>query len=427
MMGLIAIAGIQASSQLREARRRRPKSRSRRADALLIISPCRSSGVLPSLETIEISGGPRHDGPQSLKPPEPVEPASWACMVAGLVQIWGDALKLQDFTAFGKLRPWEVRREQTIGVAAAYCELAGRSEGKEFARIGGLMERCGTALEFACATLFETEDQVRRLVTANFCRGRLCPMCNWRRSQKIGAELEQVVKVYQDRNPKSAMVMLTLTERNVAAADLGETISQMSKAFSRLRKRVEWQRAVRASFRSVEVTCPQPGEFHPHTHILLFVDEDYVAKSHDLYVPQAEWSRLWRECRGLDYRPVVDVRRMKRVSEVAKYVTKSADYLTTDEDGWSADPDTIEALHVALKSRRLIAWSRELGLIRKELGCSDDDMEDGNTGFPPDYVVVFREVYRWNPVTPKRGFYHRVKILPPKDDEVADVDEHETG
>jgi hypothetical protein len=34
---------------------------------------------------------------------------------------------------------------------------------------------------------------------------------------------------------------------------------------------------------------------------------------------------------------------MRRVSEVAKYVTKSADYLTADDDGWSADPGTIEA------------------------------------------------------------------------------------
>jgi hypothetical protein len=223
MTGLIAAAGIQTPGLLREAGR--PKSRSRPfADALFVILSCRLSGVLPFLETIETSSGIRHDDSQSMKPPEPVEPASWACMVAGLVQIWGGALQLKDFTAFGKLRPWEVRREQTLGVAEAYREIAGRSEhnGKEFARIGGLMQQCGTALEFACATDFETEDQQRRLVTANFCRGRLCPMCNWRRSQKIGAELEQVVQRYQEQNPKSAMVMLTLTERNVAAEDLGE-------------------------------------------------------------------------------------------------------------------------------------------------------------------------------------------------------------
>jgi hypothetical protein len=214
--------------------------------------------------------------------------------------------------------------------------------------------------------------------------------------------------------------MLTLTERNVSAAELGGTIDRMSKAFSKLRKRAEWLRAVKASFRSVEVSCPAPGEFHPHTHILLFVDETYFAKSRDLYVPQAEWARMWRECRGFDYQPVVDVRRMRRASEVAKYITKAADYLTEDADGWRADPDTIAALHVALKGRRLIAWSRELNAIRKNLGCSDDDMEDVSTGFPPEYVVTHREVYRWNAVTPRRGFYYRVKILPPEDDQASD-------
>jgi plasmid rolling circle replication initiator protein Rep len=331
-------------------------------------------------------------------------------------------LQLQDFTSAGKLRSWELRREQSIAVAAAYRQIAGNAEhGKEFARIGGLMQSCGTALEFACATDFETEDQQRRLLTANFCRGRLCPMCNWRRSQKIGVELAQVVERYRLQNPRSAMVMLTLTERNVAAEDLGETINQMAKAFSRLRKRAEWLGAVKASFRSVEVTCPRPGEFHPHTHILLFVDENYFAKSHDLYVPQAEWARLWGECRGLDYHPIVDIRRMKRVSEVAKYVTKSADYLTAGDDGWTADPDTIAALHVALKSRRLIAWSSELNKVRKELGCSDDDMAEAGNGFPPGYVVTHREVYRWQPVTAGRGLYSRVKILPPK----AEDDGHE--
>jgi len=175
------------------------------------------------------------------------------------------------------------------------------------------------------------------------------------------------------------------------------------------------------------VTCPRPGEFHPHTHILLFVDENYFAKAHDLYVPQAEWARLWGECRGLDYRPVVDVRRMRRASEVAKYVTKAQDYLSPDEDGWTADAGTIETLHVALKGRRLIAWSRELCAIRKELGCTDDDMDEAGTGFPPEYVIVFREVYRWKPVTAKRGMYCRVKVLPPKDEQQGDDDQDENS
>jgi plasmid rolling circle replication initiator protein Rep len=327
-------------------------------------------------------------------------------------------VQLRDFTAFGKARPWETRREQTLGVAEAYREVADRSDElrDEFKRVGDLMKDCGTLLEFASACDHQTGDQQKRLLAANFCRGRLCPMCNWRRSQKVGAELEQVVAVYQQRNPGAAAVMLTLTERNTSAATLGAAVAGLSKGFSLLRKRSEWKRAVKASFRAIEVTRPREGEFHPHMHILLFVDENYFSKAQDLYVSQAEWARLWGECRGLSYHPIVDVRRMKRVSEVTKYVTKAQDYLTwSDEvDGWKADSSTIEALHVALKGRRLVAWSRELSALRKELGHSDDDIDEGSMGFPPEYQITHREIYTWRPATLKRGVYQLARILAPK-------------
>jgi len=166
------------------------------------------------------------------------------------------------------------------------------------------MMACGTSLEFACACHHGTGDRQKRLLSANFCRGRLCPMCNWRRSQKLGAELEQVVAEFQRRNPGTVAVMLTLTERNPRAWEVGAAIDGMSKGYSRLRKRKAWMRAVKASFRAVEVTRPRPGEFHPHVHILLLVDRRYFSKQHDLYIDQAEWARLWADCCGLDYVPV---------------------------------------------------------------------------------------------------------------------------
>ena len=36
------------------------------------------------------------------------------------------------------------------------------------------------------------------------------------------------------------------------------------------------QAAVRHSFRALEVTCPRPGEFHPHFHVLLVVPGAYL-------------------------------------------------------------------------------------------------------------------------------------------------------
>jgi plasmid rolling circle replication initiator protein Rep len=341
-------------------------------------------------------------------------------------------LILEDFTSAGKLRPWQLRQEQTIGAVAAYRHLEGSvhvdAEWRaEFGRIAGLMEQCGKVLKFACATDMKTEDQQRRLKSANFCRGRLCPNCNWRRSQKLGNELHQVARAYQADHPKEKMIMLTLTERNCSGAELGQVIDLMSKAFSKLRKRNEFVRAVRATFRSVEISVPRPGEYHPHIHVLLFVDEGYFDTSLDLYVPQEKWAKLWKACRVLDYVPVVDVRRMKNVSEVTKYVTKASDYMCEDETGWSADPFTIRDLHIALKKRRLIAWSRELQSVRQRLGCSDDELgEDETAGFPEGYIVTHYEVYRWQEVTAKRGFYVRTAVLPPKDDADAD-DEPETG
>jgi len=340
-------------------------------------------------------------------------------------------LELQDRTSTGKVRPWVPRKEQSLGVAPAYLELARRGGpwAEEYARIGEAMMACGTSLEFACACCAETGDRQKRLCAANFCRGRLCPMCNWRRVQRVGNELGQVVAEFQRRNDGSVLVMLTVTERNPRDWQLSEALDGMSAGFAKLRKRKAWKRAVRAWFRIIEVTRPRPGEFHPHMHILLLVDARYFNKRHDLYISQPEWARLWADCRGLDYAPVVDVRRMRRTSEATKYCTKVMDYLSwRGAEGWVADVDTVGVLHRALKGRRLVAWSGELAAVRKDLGKKDDDelVDDGN-GFPPGYEITHREVYYWSPATLKRGRYVLGMVLPPKEGREREQESEEAG
>jgi len=195
-------------------------------------------------------------------------------------------------------------------------------------------------------------------------------MCNWRRSQRLGGELGEVVAEFQRRNDGSALLMLTVTERNPLARALSGSLDGMTAGFAKMRRRAPWKRAVKGWFRVIEVTRPRPGEFHPHIHILLLVDRRYFSKQHDLYMEQADWARLWADCRGLDYLPVVDIRRMSRVAEASKYATKVMDYLSWrgEAEGWVADVDTVEVLHRALKGRRLVAWSAELTAIRKDLG-----------------------------------------------------------
>ena len=42
------------------------------------------------------------------------------------------------------------------------------------------VSQCGSYLDFGVLP-----DGTKKLVKANFCRDRLCPMCNWRRSLKL--------------------------------------------------------------------------------------------------------------------------------------------------------------------------------------------------------------------------------------------------
>jgi plasmid rolling circle replication initiator protein Rep len=266
-----------------------------------------------------------------------------------------------------------------MAIAKTYHEIG--KHDLEFKRIGTCMQECGTFLEFAI-----TIDHVRRLVRANFCDTRLCPMCNWRKSKKLGHELERVMKIYRERHPAFSVVMLTLTERNVSGDDLGKTLDKISKGFSKLRHRPEWKRTVKASFRATEVTRARDGEYHPHMHILMFVSEE---------IAQSRWGELWEMSRDLDYHPIIDKKKVEDLPHWAKYVTKEQDHLDEEgEDGWSANAGVIRNLHIGLKRRRLNAWSRELSKIRNEL-----------SGEREEFIITHHETYHWQAFTAKRGTY----------------------
>src|SRR5215469_17208782 len=129
--------------------------------------------------------------------------------------------------------------------------------------------------------------------------------------------------------------------------------------------------AVKHSFRALEATCPRPGEFHPHFHVLLVVPGAYLEPHSPLYITQEEWAAMWRKALGADGKRIVDIRVTENCGEVAKYVTKPGGYLELTGEQWQCDDRVLERLHYGLASRRMIAWSRSLSRIRKELGFLD--------------------------------------------------------
>ena len=79
-----------------------------------------------------------------------------------------------------------------------------------------------------------------------------------------------VPAAYRGGYPNARWMFLTLTVRNCAIEELGETLSRMNTAFQRLKDRKEF-RPVQGWIRTTEVTRGSDGSAHPHFHTLMMV------------------------------------------------------------------------------------------------------------------------------------------------------------
>ena len=93
------------------------------------------------------------------------------------------------------------------------------------------------ALERCCSWLLfrrYVEGSVLKLHKAEFCRHRLCPTCNWRKSLKLFSQMKEVsARLLQDF-PGARYLFLTLTVKNCSGAELAQTIDKMNFGFKLL-------------------------------------------------------------------------------------------------------------------------------------------------------------------------------------------------
>lgn len=244
-----------------------------------------------------------------------------------------------------------------------------------------LVAECGTYIGFV-----ETGEGAK-IVEANFCKQRLCPACNWRRSLKIYGATSQILDHLDKQFGKNIKYLfLTLTVKNVPMSDLGKAIDGMAEAFKRLTNNRAWKRRVKGCMRTLEVTINhETQEAHPHYHLILAVDRSYATKGDDTYWTHADWQAAWQKSARLDYTPNVSIERVKGresgVAEVSKYMAKDSDYLV---DAMQAHMGTEEAealtdwlvgnLLTQLHGRRLISYT---GILRDAQRALRLDPENG--------------------------------------------------
>lgn len=311
-------------------------------------------------------------------------------------------LPLVDIAPNGKPRPWRKHKQEALMLSEVYSAM-GESGAEGAARWldkARRLESCASYAEFSRLP----DGRGLHLYQSSFCRVRLCPMCQWRRSLKLGAQVRRVVERANadhiaDTGAAWRWLMVTFTIKNVQGPELGATIDRVHKGLNNLAKCKRWKGAVRGWLRATEVTHnTNPSSaaydtYHPHMHLLLCVPASYFKGKG--YIRQKEWATLWGHYIKADYTPIVDVRVIKpedggRLSdlpageqaaamgkacaEVSKYAAKPADYIVPSDLLLSMQ--TVQVLDSMLDRRRMTSWGGILKDIAKALNLDDPETGD---------------------------------------------------
>lgn len=316
-----------------------------------------------------------------------------------------EIIELIDKTSDGKERPWKQKKIYNEVLASAYemysevCPSVMRSAMKRKAE---LVRSCATFLEFTVV------DGKKKLMAANFCRARLCPMCSWRRGLKLYGIARDILNEAYIREPQGKALLLTLTVRNCEASEIKRVIQRMSRAFSLMFRDSVSFRGIVGWIRNTEITHdiemhitsdmyygnkdkhiysrkdyyeknglkigdinPNYNLYHPHLHCLLFAGKDYFDK---YYARQEQFQKDWVTYYGDD--GIADIRRISLdgLAEVCKYVAKDSDYLKPDD--MVATLMTVATLEEQLKGLRLVAYGGLLKTIKKDLNIGDIEGND---------------------------------------------------
>jgi plasmid rolling circle replication initiator protein Rep len=329
------------------------------------------------------------------------------------------------FAAYDKHRRWNGPIARVL-VASPSTDAVGRD-------IANCCRRIGVVLELGDAGAVAAY-----LRAGRFCNRRLCPFCEWRRSQAWRARLFAGLERYAADRPTDRAIFLTLTVRNCPVSELRETIQDIHRGWDRLSRlaafpAVHWLRRTELTVASPDSSVTNRGKnptgkdpaadrdrseddptdtprarlaqrvagvpfVHPHVHALLLVPSRYFGPD---YVSQMEWQAMWQMSARLDYPPVVDIRTAysdehkardraplgKVVKEAAKYAAKAADVV-------KLGPYAVE-LHEQLKGLKLIQTSRKFGAYVKSSPPKDEELLDTLREVNPDKVYAAM-VAAWN-------------------------------
>lgn len=269
---------------------------------------------------------------------------------------------LADVSATGKTRNWKLHKLHNSYVSMAYEEINPKKAKR--------MKDCANWLAF-----WRKEDGTMKLHDARFCRVRLCPICQWRRSLKTFGQMSQVLDLATADGYQ--FIFLTLTMQNCDGEALSDELTHILLSYNRLMKYKDVRAICKGFYRGLEVTHNIISDtYHPHIHAIIAVKSTYFRGAY--YISQEKWTALWQRALQESYTPIVDVRKCKggakAIAEACKYAVKPSDILNMDD--WDMTVDTLRILDKALENRRFVGLGGILKDLHKSLHL--DDPEDGD-------------------------------------------------
>jgi plasmid rolling circle replication initiator protein Rep len=282
---------------------------------------------------------------------------------------------LQDYSSTGKERPWKLHKKENLRLV----ELYKKARIKDINLISDSrlfdLEHCGDTLTF-----LQNAEGKKKLKTANFCRVRLCPMCQWRRSLKMFSQVKKITDKILENDKSTRFIFGTFTIKNTDAENLEACINTLNKKFKYLvdQKKTfapakKLKQNLLGYLKAVEVTYNSKDKtYHPHLHVIFAVKSTFFKNSSN-YMSKKEWISLWQQALGVDYKPQIDIRAIKSgtakaVAEVAKYPVKTAPILSLNDD---EAVEVLKTLTLSLNKKRFVSYGGIFKTVKQELKLAD--------------------------------------------------------
>lgn len=254
-----------------------------------------------------------------------------------------------------------------------------------------------------------------RVVSANFCRMRICPMCQKRRSLRVYSDFCKIMDFLGD----VAYLHLVLTVPNCSAAELSDLLDLMQICASRFFGLDFIKKAFKGVARCTEVTYNKNADtYHPHFHCLVAVNKSYFKSRYYLKIDDVR--RFWTvivqaALNGIKVKNRGDKFFMEQASafdpdteilyqcsitkasegvlpEIAKYCVKPLDIDLVGFDLF----EPLKVIFKALHGRRLIQFYGVIADAARALCVDPDTFSDDELSDLSDTVIDNEKIFRYN-------------------------------